>query len=323
MIGSNVDDMNKRSRTLLEQPRHLGQRRAVALVFIAFAALAGCDNVEWGGIQVDVKAAVFERPDSLGPPPDSLVEPRPLEMPAAPVLFHVRRSDDNGGATIEPVAETLAGELKPVGPQRAERAAEYVAEFIARYYQRDRTYTLFRDATRVGTFYVGAPAVTGAGLCLELRAEGRIELRPPADTLSEFLAFASGVRTGGDSLVTPRTRADMRSLAQVLARRSVQEAGMEGAWRIRASADLRALHVGKGSYGFAASFMVRDSLAVGAPADSAGSVLIVADYAPAIGYFPLYFDATVRSGPEARASLDRCHRCRGRRRARVAAACLR
>jgi hypothetical protein len=143
----------------------------------------------------------------------------------------------------------------------------------------------------VGTFYVGAPAVAGSGLCLELRAEGHLELRPPADTLSEFLAWSPGARAGDDTLAVPVYRSDMLSLSQVLARLGVREREIPGVWRFRAPADLRALRVGTGSRGFAATFVVRDSLGAGSPADSAGSVFIVADYDPSRGYFPIYFDA--------------------------------
>jgi hypothetical protein len=265
-------------------------------VGLAVAAIAvvvsGCDNVEWGGIQVEVKEPTFARPDSLGAEADSLVQPPPLEMPAGPLLFHVRRIDAAGHALIEPVAELAGMQLRPVGPRLADQAAEYISEFVARYFQPNSAYLLFRGEARVGTFYVGSSAVAGGGLCPELRAEGHVELRPGVDTLSEFLAWPPGVRAGADSLELPASRTGMVSLAQVLARRGIQEGGLEGAWRIRAPADLRALQVGEGSLGFAAAFMVGDSLGPGAPADSAGSAFIVADYNPSTGYFPIYFDAS-------------------------------
>jgi hypothetical protein len=43
--------------------------------------------------------------------------------------------------------------------------------------------------------------------------------------------------------------------------------------------------------GLAATFMTRDSLAEGVPADSAGMAFLVADFDPARGYFPLFFEA--------------------------------
>jgi hypothetical protein len=287
--GQRIDEMNKLSPSLLQQGRW--RSRAGSLGCAALALLAGCDNVEWGGIEVDVREPAYERPDSLEAAPDSAAQPPPLELPVGPVLFHVRRIDDAGRAILEPVAELAGGGLRAVAPSRAESSAEYLSEFVGRYFRHDRPYTLFRGAARVGTFYVHEPAVSGSGLCLDLRAEGHVELRPFADTLSEFLAWPPGARAGSDSLVAPRLRGDMRSLSQVLARRRVQDDGLTSALRIRSPADLRALDVGDGQYGFAATFLAGDSLGAGPPADSAGAAFIVADYAPASGFFPIFFDA--------------------------------
>jgi hypothetical protein len=252
--------------------------------------LAGCE-VQWGGIDVEVREAEFAREDSGAVIADSLAEPALPELPSGPLLFHVRRTDAAGRATIEAVAELADAELKPLGPRLAEQAAEYISEFVTRYYRPDQAYTLFRGRTRVGTFYVRAPALRGSGLCPELRAEGQVELRPGADTLSEFHAWPPGTRSGEGGFELPVYRADMPAMAQVLARFGVRDNGIPGRWRFGPPADLRALQVGSGPRGFAATFMVADSLGPGSPRDSAGMAFVVADYAPARGYFPLYFDA--------------------------------
>lgn len=262
----------------------------VSATLLLVPLLAGCE-VQWGGIEVDVREPEFAREDSAAAIADSVAEPELLELPSGPLLFHVRRTDPVGRATIEAVAELAEAELKPLGPRLAEQAAEYISEFIARYYQPDQTYTLFRGRTRVGTFYVRAPALRGSGLCPELRAQGHVELRPGADTLSEFLAWSPGTRGGDERLEVPVYRGDMPSMAQVLAGFGVRDNGIPGEWRFGAPADLRALQVGSGPRGFAATFMVGDTLGPGSPRDSAGAVFLVADYAPARGYFPLYFDA--------------------------------
>jgi hypothetical protein len=277
------------NRTSFVRQQRVREARTIATL-LAVVLVSGCDNVEWGGISVELREPAYEIADTGAAALDT-AGPPPLAMPTGPLLFHVRRTDATGAATIEPVVEILANELRAVGPLRAGRAPEYVDEFITRYYGTDQAYTLFRGNARVGTFYVGAPAVGGSGLCLELGAEGHIELRPRVDTLSEFLAWSPGLRAGDDTLAVPVYRSDMLSLSQVLARLGVREREVPGVWRFRAPADLRALRVGTGSRGFAATFVVRDSLGAGSPADSAGSVFIVADYDPSRGYFPLYFDA--------------------------------
>ncbi len=284
--------MNKASSTLIQRAANLRGRIGKLLLTTAplVLLLAGCD-VQWGGIQVKAGEPEYERPAALKARPDTLGELPPLAMPTGPVLFHVRRADASGRAIIEPVTELSEGELVPVGPQSSERAEEYAAGFLERYYQPNQAYVLLREGSRVGTFYVGLPDVSGSGICLTLRAEGQLELRPRADTLSEFLAWPVGTRSGADSLQAPAYRDDMTTLSPVLARRGVNEAGIEGRWRFQRPTDIRALQVGTGRLGFAATFMVGDSLGPGSPVDSAGMVFLVADYAPAIGYFPLYFDA--------------------------------
>ncbi len=281
--------MNTRKAT--SQQRVAVRAALLATAFLA-AALSGCDNVSWGGMQVEVKEPEFARPPSAEVVTDTLAQPVPLELPTGPVLFHVRRLDRSGRATIEPVTEVAAAGPKPVGPQRAERADEFITEFNRRYFSADQAYTLFRGTTRVGTVHVRSPSVSGSGVCVVLRARGQLELRPRADTLSEFHAWSPGLRSGSDTLQVPELREEMVTLAQVLARRAVGEARVSGSWRFGAPSDFRALQVGAGSRGFAATFMVNDSLATGSPADSAGAVFILADYAPAVGYFPLLFQAT-------------------------------
>jgi hypothetical protein len=241
-------------------------------------------------MQVNVGEPVFERPVVAEAPEDTTSETMTVAMPSGPVLFHVQRADLAGNATIEPVGELSADGLRPVGPQRAEHAEEYVSRFVADYYEPDRAYTLFRDGNRVGTLRVRSSAVAGSGLCLQLRAEGIIELRAHADTMSEFHAWPAGTRTGPDSIAPPDLRDDMVAMSQVLARRSVTERRVGGTWRFQAPTEFRALRVGTGRYGFAATFMVRDVLASGSPTDSAGMAFLVADYNRTVGYFPLYVD---------------------------------
>lgn len=278
--------MNKLYTPLVQQvPRRAGRTLALFLAL----PLAACDNVEWGGIRVQLHEPQYERLEVA--PTDTAAELPPLELPAGPVAFHVRRLDSVGRATIRPVVELGGEDLRAIGPRQVERAEQYTSAFVSRYYNLDQAYHLFRSSARVGTFYVTAPAVTGTGLCLALEADGRLELRPGADTLSEFVAWSPGQRAGAEYLNIPEYRPDMPTLAGVLARLGVREGGLSGAWRFGAPADLRALTVGSGPRGFAATFMVGDSLGLGSPPDSAGTVFLVADFDPSRGYFPLYFSA--------------------------------
>lgn len=252
--------------------------------------LMACD-VEWGGVQVEVHEPVFVRQETAAVADTARL--LPLVMPSGPLLFHVRRTSRAGDATLRVVGEIVDTTLLAAGPRREERAQEYIEEFTADYLSPDQSYLLVRGGVRVGTFYVRAPRVGGAGLCTTLEAVGRIELRPRLDTLSEFLAWAPGVRVvgglGREEFVAPEQRANMAELAQVLAQRGVNR--LREDWFLGGPDDLRALSVGSGPVALAATFMTRDSLAAVPPADSAGMAFLVADFDPARGYFPLFFEA--------------------------------
>ena len=280
--------MTKAFPILLQRARP----RAFAAALTFAAVLAGCDNVQWGGIQVSITKPTAEREfPKRSEATDTMPEPPPVALPTGPVVFHVRRLDPAGRATIEPVAELVGGELVTVGADRIERSDEYAGRFNQRFYSPGVGYTLFRGGTRAGTFVVSAPIEGEASVCPRLRAAGQIELIPRANALAEFLAWPPGVRVGRDSLSRPVFRSEMNELAEVLVRRGVQQRAVAGEWRFGSAANLRPLAVGTGSRGFAATFMIGDSLAEGPPADSAGMAFIVADYDPLRGYFPLYFDA--------------------------------
>ena len=275
----------------LQQRRSLLARRASLLVPATLSILVtGCDNIKFGGLQVRFHGPTFERADTAEVMADTVAAP-PLVLPTGPVIFHARRTDAAGRATIEPIAAIIDGELTALAPRAVDRGAEYASEFFTRYYQADQAYALYRDSSAVGTFYVGSPVEASLGICPALLAEGHLELRPGADTLSEFLAWPRALGPRGGSFQPPATRPEMGSLAQILAQRGIGERVIAGNWRIGRPADLRAIRVGTGPLGLAATFTVGDSLGQGSPAQSAGMVFLVADFSSAVGYFPLYFDA--------------------------------
>jgi hypothetical protein len=214
--------MNKVS-TLREQRRAglVGSRLLASSLSVLVSLLLTACKVEWGGVQVEAGEPHYERPAATEASGDTVSERLEVALPSGPLLFHVLREGVAGDATIEPVAELTSEGLKLVGPQRAEHADEYVSRFLDRYYGVDQAYVLFRAGSRVGTFYTRAPAVSGSGLCLRLSAEGIVELRPAADTMSEFYAWRAGTRSGADSIAAPAYRDDMRAMAQVLARQGV------------------------------------------------------------------------------------------------------
>ena len=269
------------------------QRHALGLGFLTIlvaAYSAGCDSVEFGGVAFRVKSPQYERAMPAASPADSMAEAPLPELPQGEVIFHVVRTDIAGAAAIQPLAEQAAGGLQVVGPRSTDVADAYVDAFTARYYQPGNAYSLYRSGAAVGSFYVEEPRVSGSGVCRQLEALGYLELRPPADTLSEFLARPGHRMSQVTGLEEPAARADMAAMAQILARRGLNDRDVAGSWRVGQAADLRALSVGRGDYGFASTFIFGDTLDTGPPADSAGMVFVVADYSPVVGFFPVFFD---------------------------------
>lgn len=287
------------------QPRSATRVRFAARLagLVIALGLTGCDNVEWGGAEFSLTQPAPERlaSDTVA---DTVALP-PVELPNGPVLFHVRRLDEAGRGWIQPVLELATAELRPVGPATAELDEAYADEFRQRYYNPGQAYTLVAGGARVGTFVVHAPADETGVLCREHRAEGHLELVPAATSLVEFLAWPPGAApdsTGLEGLEAPAFRTEMPEMARILGSRGVREAGLAGNWRLGAPVDLEPVLMGSGPRGFAATFMVGDSLALGSPVDSAGMIFMVADYDPSRGYFPLFFDAEWY-GPEDKRAL--------------------
>ena len=211
--------MNKGFPNLLQRARLITPAACTLALF-----LSSCDNVQWGGISVSVHKPTAERAgaeESFAE--DTLPEAPVIALPEGPVLFHVTRLDPSGRAIIEPVAELSAGGLRSVSPEQSTAGSEYASLFNSRFYGRDQIYTLFRGAARVGTLVVDSPIEGIAEVCPRLRAEGWLELAPPANALAEFLAWPPGVRAGGDSLIgRPAYRSEMQNMAAVLAGRGVR-----------------------------------------------------------------------------------------------------
>lgn len=281
--------MNTHGSELQQRPRRAWGSRVAPFGALALTLTVTACDVEWGGIDVKVHEPQYARQETVLVA-DTATLP-PLVMPTGPLVFHVRRTSPAGDADLRGVAELHEGRLEPLGPRLAERAQEYIDEFTTRYLQADQPYVLYRDGARVGTFWVRSPWVQGSGECVTLGADGRVDLHPRLDTLSEFLAWAPGSRPEAEEYRVPELRANMGELAQVLAQRGINRSRPAGGWRLRVPDDLRALNVGTGSVGFAATFMVGDTLAASPPPDSAGMAFEVADFDPSRGYFPLYFEA--------------------------------
>jgi hypothetical protein len=231
------------------------------LVALIVLALTGCDNVDWGGVDVAV----------VPPPPrGSALEGAAAErelgpLPTGPVLYYVRT--DSTGGTIVPVAEIGGDSLIALGA--GADAELYGARFISEHLRRGAEFTLFRRGSRVGTLVVQSAQVPAASACRRLpTGHGTLEIGR-MDSLAagvEFIALAKATAPEGQRATIPlRATGGMMRVAPILAERALRARGSQlpGNWGA-AMAQIQPFPVASaGDAGIASTFLVDDQLAVG------------------------------------------------------------
>ena len=272
--------------------------RPAALLIVT--ALAACDNIEWGGAEVQVvpppQAAGMERiePDS----PEFL----DLGLPRGTVLFHVTRGER--GATVVPIAEVSGDSLRTIRRPAGVSPEAFESKFREAVLQPGSQLTLFRRGAEVGTFAVQAPGpITPCGVPT---AKGIVTTVAAATDVPEFLAFRKGLAPDvrGD-YSPPQINGSIRRYASIVAERLVLQNGLPRprSWP-GAQRDLQAIEILKGGDPeMAATYLSGDRLAVG-PAESEGaySVFYIGDYETRRGYQPVYsevrsYDRTGKAAP--------------------------
>jgi hypothetical protein len=258
--------------------------RAAALLLIV-TALSACDNVRWGGTDVQI----------VPPPPALGTEPiapdaqafAELGLPTGSVLFHLVRGE--GGAQLIPVAELAGDSLRALRRPADVSPSAYEDRFRSAVMPPGAQFDVFRRGARVGTFVVqGAGAVTRCGVPT---ATGNITVVAAAADIGEFLAFRHGLapEVRGEYVPLPIT-GSIRTYASIVAERLVLQNGLPRprSWP-GAQRDLQAVEIAAGGNPeMAATYLVGDSLAIG-PADPRGySVFYLADYETRRGYQPIY-----------------------------------
>ena len=258
--------------------------RATAVLLIV-TALSACDNVRWGGTDVQVV-----------PPPPALgaesIEPdaqafAELGMPSGSVLFHLVRSE--GGAQLIPVAEISGDSLRTLRRPADVAPRAYEDRFRTAVMPQGAQFDVFRRGARVGTFVVqGAGPVTRCGVPT---ATGSVTLVAAAADVGEFLAFRHGLAPEVRGEYVPlQITGSIRTYASIVAEKLVLQNGLPRprSWP-GAQRDLQAVQIEAGANPeMAATYLVGDSLATG-PGDPRGySIFYLADYETRRGYQPIY-----------------------------------
>ena len=238
-------------------------RTAAAWAFILTSA-AACDNVSWGGADVTV---VPPPPRLVAAPTEERTAPveqrGPERLPDGPILYHVRVEGATG--RLEPVAEIIEDSLRALQP--GQNASNYANALIAEHMREGAEFVLFHDGGRVGTFIVQSAAFDGGSPCRPLpSAAGVLELSPEGQNVREFVALARQrvPQNIGRANRLQVTRS-MQVIGPILAERIMRarRAELPGNWE-RAFAQVTPFPVERSqNAGFAATFLVRDTLGPG------------------------------------------------------------
>ncbi|MEX0979775.1 MAG: hypothetical protein WDZ89_01700 [Gemmatimonadota bacterium] len=262
---------------------------AAALILMA---LTGCDNMSWGGFQWTLQSSARASDGTPEEGIDGEDIDLPPETPAGPVLFLVQRETGSGPgqASLIPLASLAGDSLLPMLNDAGVPGVP--ADFVENQLSEGRTFTLFSEGTRVGTFRSGGEVSTDSSYCLARpRARGVVEVVPEAAESQTFLALR---RDGGEVFRHGVFRPMESTYDQRVA--SLNLAGdlfprLSAPWPpsvLDARSDLRIFALdGSGAGAIAVTFMHRDALAVGPAQENAYALFFIAENR-AGGYEPGY-----------------------------------
>lgn len=265
-------------------------------------ALPACDNVEWGGTELEI---IPPPPSTVLAAPAAQEEAVQLGLPTGPVLFHLMKTGQ--GSVLIPVGELSGDSLRTLRFAETASAAEYQKRFRETVFPVGAQFRLFRRGAPVGTFTLQAHGPPTA--CGIPTARGTATVVAAAADADEFLAFAEGLSPEvRGQFNPPQVTGSINTYASIVAERLILQAGLPRprSW-VGAQRDLDALEVlGGGHPEMSATYLVGDSLGVG-PADPQGySIFYLADYETARGYTPVYSEVRDyrKTGKQAPALVD-------------------
>ncbi len=256
---------------------------SVPLLILTLAA--GCDNVIWGGADVQIVPPA---------PPQSALELEPdtrafgeFGLPTGPLVFHLVREES--GTRLIPIAEISGDSLRTIRRPAGVSADAYESRFRDTVLPVGAQFDVFRRGARVGTFVAQAEgAVTACGVPT---VTGNTTVVAAAVDSPEYLAFRQGLapQVRGE-FTPPQVTGPIRTYASIVAERLILQAGLPRprSWA-GAQRDLQPIDVMAGGHPeMAATYLVGDDLAVGQPQPEGYSVFYIADYETARGYMPVY-----------------------------------
>jgi hypothetical protein len=266
----------------------LTQRAAAALrlpILLMVIGLGGCDNVEWGGLDV----SVVHPPPTAGPVDEDVQDVE--RLPDRPIIYHVTRGLD--GVTVVPVGEVAEDRLEPI--QVGTDPEAFGSRFISAFMRQGSELTLFRNGRRAGTVIVDSAYVPAGDVCRRLpHATGTVELAGAAGDATEFLAMARTQAPPGTVMpgrtLQPERR--MEVVGNILAERALRARRAQlPNWTI-ARRQLQPIPIpGTQDLGFTATYLVGDQLEVGGDDQGYSLFVVYTPQAPS-GYDTAYVSYT-------------------------------
>jgi hypothetical protein len=256
-------------------------------LLLILAAAAGCDNVTWGGADVQIVPPP-PAPGSMEIETDARVFAE-LGLPSGTVLFHLVR--DTAATRLIPVAEVAGATMRTLRRPAGVSAAAYEARFRQAVLPQGGQFDVFRRGSRVGTFVV--QSYGESTFCGVPTAVGHVTTVAAAADSREFVSFRRGLAPEGrGEYAPPQVTGSIRTYASIIAERLILQAGLPRprSWP-GAQRDLQAIEIMPGGNPeMTATYLVGDALQVG-PADPNGySVFYIADFETRRGYQPIYSD---------------------------------
>lgn len=252
---------------------------------LILTAVTACDNVEWGGADIEiVPPAPAARMEPVAPDEQVFVE---YGLPRGPVIFHMMATED--GMQLIPVGEISGDSVRTVRRPAGVSPEAFEERFRDAVIPTGSQYDIFRRGARVGTFVAQRPGpITHCGVPTVL---GNATVVAAAADVRQFLAFRQGLSPAIRGEFTPlQVTGSIRTYASIIAERLILQNGLPRprSWA-GAQRDLQPIEIATGAHPeMAATYLVGDSLAVG-PADPQGySVFYLADFETRRGYSPVY-----------------------------------
>lgn len=245
---------------------------------VIICALSACDNVEFGGVQLELVPPPEAAGDTLSQADStSLSEAEPvIVLPEGPILYLGTRS--GGRVSVRPVAEIAAGGLRSLDP---ERTPGFHEALIERDLGPGSAFTLFAEGVRAGTMRVDEVEIDESGSFCRATplATGGAEFVPGAGTATRFLAIDQTVV--GDLGYAPYSPVDdtyeQRVAGIELANAALVRTGAR--WPpsvVETRADMQAIPLdGDPTGAIAATFMYEDRLDTGEPDSDAAYGMMV------------------------------------------------